>query len=665
MYAKHFGLRDLPFNNTPDPRFFYPTPDHEEALATLIYAISESKGFVLLTGEVGIGKTLVSRLMLRHFQDRIAFATVNHSCESAHDLISLICAEFDISTKPNDSTTQLIHRLQNFLLGRFALNTPVVLLLDEAHNLPRDAFELLRTVGNLEADDAKLLQIVILGQPELRRRFQAADMRQLRQRLFRSFHLPALTKEQCAAYIRHRLYVAGGQNVFDEAALDAVHSASRGLPRLINTICDNAMLAAYSADRTTIDGAFMETAITQMMPAEIDRGETSEPDQAEEGCASPTTRIARTAAQTRATREAACQHDLGASLRHGVEGVQLAAVFDLQKQLSGVAARVDVMEALRDEPSRGSRPGPEPDPELPRKLRAATRKLGELGQTTGELRESVQRIAEVEQRVAASEEALAKLDQKKAETSGVVDRLGQLQDIVSGVAQRCEADVGRLDTQDAQIARCVMDIDRRTSGLEQGLAATETKAAQDAEHIERVETQAGDTQERVVEGEARLAEIVQRIEQIESCLKLLTSHYEFQAGKLDALNETAEETRRTAREALNQAVRAMGRAEQLAAVRETANGNRQPAAPHAVSSPPQSGPSGSSASGAAGEGELGPLLTRSRSSLARLRTTLDSSPDPSAAHTPAPGSPSAAVPGSVGLFARRVADLAELVGSNG
>ena len=129
MYAKHFGLRELPFNNTPDPRFFYPTHEHEEALATLIYTISEGKGYVLLTGEVGAGKTLISRLMLRHFQERIAFATVNHSCETAHDLISLICAELDLDVDRTDSTAQLIHALQEFLLARFASNIPVVLVL--------------------------------------------------------------------------------------------------------------------------------------------------------------------------------------------------------------------------------------------------------------------------------------------------------------------------------------------------------------------------------------------------------------------------------------------------------------------------------------------------------------------------------------------------------
>ncbi len=278
MYANHFGLRELPFNNTPDPRFFYPTPDHEEALATLIYAVGEGKGYVLLTGEVGTGKTLISRLMLRHFDGQIAFATVNHAVESARDLLHLICAELEVDVRGDESNARLIHSLQTFLLDRFAVRMPVVLVLDEAQNLPRDAFELLRTIGNLESDEAKLLQVVILGQPELRTRFQAADMRQLRQRLFRTFHLPALSLEQCDAYIRHRLQVAGATtDIFERSAVAAIHHHAGGLPRLINTICDNALLSAYSADRTTVDGRFVDSVLRQMMPIDGRIPETSAP----------------------------------------------------------------------------------------------------------------------------------------------------------------------------------------------------------------------------------------------------------------------------------------------------------------------------------------------------------------------------------------------------
>lgn len=268
MYASFFGLRELPFNNSPDPRFFFSTPDHEEALASLIYAVSERKGFVLLTGEVGSGKTLVTRLMLKHFADEIAFASITNTHASGNELLHNICTEFDIDVPPSASSPEVTRRLQDFLVTSFSRNKPVVLMLDEAQALSRDAFEQVRMVGNLEADDAKLLQIVIVGQPELRERFEANDMRQLRQRIFRSFHLPALNRDQTKGYILHRLGVAGAQRVneiFDDDAIDIIFGYAQGLPRLVNTVCDNAMLSAYAADQHQVTGADMRAVIDQMM----------------------------------------------------------------------------------------------------------------------------------------------------------------------------------------------------------------------------------------------------------------------------------------------------------------------------------------------------------------------------------------------------------------
>ncbi len=267
MYADFFGFRELPFNNTPDPRFFYSTPDHEEALASLVYAVQERKGFVLLTGEVGAGKTLVSRMMLRHFGQRVVFANVHHAVQGTGDLMESLCAEFELAVESGASPTRLVHALHDYLLGQFSKDLPVVLVLDEAQRLPAEAFEQLRMIGNLEADDAKLLQIVILGQPELQHRFATPEFRQLRQRIFRTFHLPALSREATCAYIRHRLGVAGSPtlDIFDESAVDRIWEKSQGLPRLINTICDNALLSGYSADRRQIDGEFVDSVVAQMM----------------------------------------------------------------------------------------------------------------------------------------------------------------------------------------------------------------------------------------------------------------------------------------------------------------------------------------------------------------------------------------------------------------
>ncbi len=265
MYAQFFGLRELPFNNTPDPRFFYSTPDHEEALALLVYAVSERKEFAMLTGEIGAGKTLVSRMMLKHFGSRIVHAIVNHAVRSGPDLLEVVCTEFGLEVSDGATQAQLTRQLHDYLLQQFARNTPVVLLLDEAQNLPVEAFEQLRMIGNLESDDAKLLQIIIVGQPELRQVIASPALRQLAQRVFRSFHLPALTRSNTEEYIRHRLSVAGsnGTEIFEPGAIDALYTASGGLPRVINTLCDNVMLSAFSAGKKHIDRAFAEMVITQ------------------------------------------------------------------------------------------------------------------------------------------------------------------------------------------------------------------------------------------------------------------------------------------------------------------------------------------------------------------------------------------------------------------
>jgi general secretion pathway protein A len=267
MYTDYFGLREHPFNNTPDPRFFLATPEHEEALASLIYAVSELKGYVLLTGEVGTGKTLVARVMLRHFQNRIIFANINHAVTNGRDLLESICTEFDLPFEPEDSTAQLVRALHDFLLDNFGRNRPVVLILDEAQNLPIDAFEQLRMIGNLEADDAKLLQVVIIGQPELQKMFLQPQLRQLRQRVYRTFHLPGLDRTTTERYIKHRLKVAGAANpnVFDAPGIERVYAYSQGLPRLINTLCDNAMLTAYAQHQRIVNVSTIDSVIQQMM----------------------------------------------------------------------------------------------------------------------------------------------------------------------------------------------------------------------------------------------------------------------------------------------------------------------------------------------------------------------------------------------------------------
>jgi general secretion pathway protein A len=268
MYCEFFHLERLPFNNTPDPRFFFNTPDHEEALASLIYAAEQRKGFALVTGEVGSGKTLLSRLLLTKLGATVKTAVINNTRLTGVDLLRGICREFAVNIDEATTHAEVCECLEEFLLEQYSRDKLAVVVLDEAQNLPLETFEELRMLGNLEADDAKLLQVLILGQPELQDAFRQPSMRQLHQRVFRTFHLRALSRELTEGYIKHRLQVAGlpkGEEVFNREALDAVFKHSEGIPRLVNQICDNTMLAAYTESSKQITPRLVDEVVDQMM----------------------------------------------------------------------------------------------------------------------------------------------------------------------------------------------------------------------------------------------------------------------------------------------------------------------------------------------------------------------------------------------------------------
>jgi len=438
MYADFFGFRELPFNNTPDPRFFYSTPDHEEALASLIYAVKARKGFVLLSGEIGAGKTLVTRMMLRHFGTQIAFATIHHTVQSPDDLMESICTEFELPIKSHASTTRTVRVLHDFLLAEFAQNIPVVLVLDEAQNLPVEGFEQLRMIGNLEADDAKLLQIAIVGQPELQRKFLSPELRQLRQRVFRMFHLPALNEEATEGYIRHRLCVAGDDTsgIFDKGAISAVYRFSRGVPRIINTVCDNALLSAYSAHRSTVDHAFIESVIAQMLTGTAGAGSSEDgvfvsrgpPREAHNDCAAGLSPAAGRTAGTVETDPTPPPAETSAPVSEPV----------LPRARLSEPARDDCAVASSDSDARAAT-GPHD--------RRTAKSSGKVGGTAQEVRAKVD---EARRRIAAVEHRLHGAAGGLAEARAIHASLRPLVDQARTIVGRAETASHELKRRDAQ-----------------------------------------------------------------------------------------------------------------------------------------------------------------------------------------------------------------------
>jgi general secretion pathway protein A len=269
MYLQHYNLQQLPFRNTPDPRFFYETPRHNEALANLVYAVEQRRGFVLLSGEIGSGKTLVTHLLLQHLEDHAQIALIRNTHLNSSQLIRLVCDEFSVQVPAAADKAAMLLSLNQFLIQQLAEDRLVVIIIDEAQNLSDKVLEELRMLSNLETSSDKLLQIVLVGQPELRDKVSQPHLEQLRQRIALSYHLEPLTLEEIAQYIQHRLKVAAGDgsaNVeFTPEAVAKIARFSRGTPRIINGLCDNALLYGFTAQTHTIDEGLIDKVLKHSM----------------------------------------------------------------------------------------------------------------------------------------------------------------------------------------------------------------------------------------------------------------------------------------------------------------------------------------------------------------------------------------------------------------
>lgn len=263
MYAAYFGLEHPPFSIAPDPRYLFLSERHREALAHLLYGLDGGGGFVLLTGEVGTGKTTVCRCFLQQIPENCTAAYIFNPKLSAQELLATICDEFGVAHPASDparpTIKECVDPLNAWLLAQHAAGRNAVLIIDEAQSLSGDVLEQLRLLTNLETNEKKLLQIVLIGQPELRELVAQPALTQLAQRVIARYHLGPLTRAETAQYVAHRLTVAGwkGPLPFAPRVLARVHRLCGGIPRRINLLCDRALLAAYVTGQRAIDAGLV------------------------------------------------------------------------------------------------------------------------------------------------------------------------------------------------------------------------------------------------------------------------------------------------------------------------------------------------------------------------------------------------------------------------
>lgn len=265
MYLKHYGFREPPFNITPDPKFLFFASHHREAYDHLIYGIAHRKGFIALTGEVGSGKTTICRAVLSALARNVRTALILNPGLTETQLLRAILHDFGLTAKGRDRLGY-IETLNTFLLEQLTLGHNVALIIDEAQDLTTDVLEQVRLLSNLETDQHKLLQIVLCGQPELEQRLATSELRQLRQRITVRYHLFPLTEDEVRQYIDHRLKTAGwtGGVLFQPAAVRRIYRFSGGIPRLINAICDVALLAGYAAGEQDVNENCVKKGIQQL-----------------------------------------------------------------------------------------------------------------------------------------------------------------------------------------------------------------------------------------------------------------------------------------------------------------------------------------------------------------------------------------------------------------
>ncbi|MDA8755096.1 AAA family ATPase, partial [Luminiphilus sp.] len=275
MYHQHFGLNEAPFSIAVNPRYLFMSQRHRDALAHLLYGVSGGGGFILLTGEVGTGKTTINRCLLEQLPDTTDLAIILNPALSAVELLASACDELSIDypagTQSLKALTDALHR---YLLENYERGRRTVLMIDEAQHLDFNVLEQIRLLTNLETNDEKLLQIILIGQPELTEKLSRPELRQLNQRITARYNLQPLNFDETAAYIKHRLEVAGlkgGVSLFETSAVRRIHNLTRGIPRLINVLCDRSLLGAYGQKKSRVTRLLVRDAASEVFGEVADK----------------------------------------------------------------------------------------------------------------------------------------------------------------------------------------------------------------------------------------------------------------------------------------------------------------------------------------------------------------------------------------------------------
>ena len=266
MYKKFFGLKENPFNVNPDPRYLYLTPNTQEALACLTYGIETRKGFIMLTGEVGTGKTTILNALLHKLGPLVQTAYIFNTSLTVEDLFAALFEELELDWQDPFRKTAALSRLNKYLIERMTNGLQTLLIVDEAQNLSDAMLEEIRMLSNLETPQSKLLQIMLVGQPELADKLSQPGLRQLRQRVELRHAIRPLRADETAAYVRERLLVAGHPkgDLFAGSAERAVHRFARGIPRVVNVLCDNALIAAFAREQTKVSAQLVELSAAEL-----------------------------------------------------------------------------------------------------------------------------------------------------------------------------------------------------------------------------------------------------------------------------------------------------------------------------------------------------------------------------------------------------------------